>query len=457
MWTFRRSETNRTKVQPMKKITLLLTIISLSIHAFSQGIEFEHGDLKSVMAKARATGKMIFVDVYTIWCGPCKRMAQTTFQQPAVGNYFNSQFINYKIDAERGEGVEFAKKYSVKFFPTYLFIDSDGKLYGKAIGYRNDTSFLEVSQAFVNDFRDPNNLANMQAAYSKKMNDTAFLSLFIEKLVANEQPATTAIEQYLSIQTGIAESSPQMMQFLTRYWKQLPLGGKADQLLKTHLNQYRAAANTQQLKLLIEGGWIRLNRTFEYAKEQKDEALMKLYEAAWLNASENQGYKSREGLWLEFYAQTGNWNAYRKHADHWLDSLIRKYDDLPVPGVPVIYEGMRKRNYFFPGGDGISNERKALAYMVNEHARIYYAQFGKEPEVLQKTRRWTERAMAINDNHYKIQSTYANFLYLCGDKTKAIRWKQHALGLLSPTSGYRAPVEANLLHIQQGEALETEN
>ena len=440
----------------MKKITLLLVTSWISVHLFAQGITFEHGDLASVKAKAKASGKMIFVDVYTYWCGPCKKMAQTTFQQPTVGGYFNNQFINYKIDAEKGEGVEFAKKYAVKFYPTYLFIDGDGNLFGKAIGYCVDTTFIAIAKKAVGEYSDPGNLARMQADYERKKNDTAFLRRYIDKLNSNEHPATSVIEQYLAVQTGIPDNSKQMLNFLTQHWKHLIIGGKADQLLNSNIDSYRKLADSQQLKTINEARWILLSRTYEYAKDQPSEALMNTYFAEWQKLpSTHKVGRTKESIWLDFYSSAGQWDTYRKYADRWLDSIVGLYTDLPVPAVEMKVEGMTRKPVNIFNND-ISPERKRDAYLVYTHALIYYQQFGKDPKVLKKTRDWTERALAINETHYKIQSSYANFLYLTGDSPRAIRWKKSAIKQLSKESPYRPPLETNLAHIQNEEALEDE-
>ena len=79
--------------------------------------------LAEAVAKAKAENKLIFIDFYTQWCGPCLNMAQTVFSLPTVGYYYNQTFINLKIDAEEGEGITLAKKYGVRSYPTYAFID----------------------------------------------------------------------------------------------------------------------------------------------------------------------------------------------------------------------------------------------------------------------------------------------------------------------------------------------
>jgi thioredoxin-related protein len=51
--------------------------------------------------------RKVLVDVYTKWCGPCKMMNQTTFQDPTVVEYVNKHYYAIKFDAEGPETVEF--------------------------------------------------------------------------------------------------------------------------------------------------------------------------------------------------------------------------------------------------------------------------------------------------------------------------------------------------------------
>lgn len=103
---------------------LIACICAISLSAQSAGINFLHGvTWAEAVTKAKAENKLIFIDFYTQWCGPCMNMAQTVFSLPTVGYYYNNTFVNLKIDAEEGEGVTLAKKYGVRSYPTYAFID----------------------------------------------------------------------------------------------------------------------------------------------------------------------------------------------------------------------------------------------------------------------------------------------------------------------------------------------
>lgn len=82
--------------------------------------------LAEALRKAKAEKKDILLDVYAVWCGPCKLMDRTTFSDAAVGAFVKANFIPVKVDAEKGEGRRIAQRYMVTSFPTVLFLDSAG-------------------------------------------------------------------------------------------------------------------------------------------------------------------------------------------------------------------------------------------------------------------------------------------------------------------------------------------
>ncbi len=119
------------------KIKLLATALLFScVSLFSQGITFEHGTFEEALSKAKAENKMLFMDCYTSWCGPCKMLQSGPFQDPGVGEFFNENFISFKIDCEKGEGPGICSKYSVTAYPSLFFINGDGKVVQKSMGYR---------------------------------------------------------------------------------------------------------------------------------------------------------------------------------------------------------------------------------------------------------------------------------------------------------------------------------
>jgi thioredoxin 1 len=121
----------------MKKITyFLILMLGMSIcHSCSHRtqptkmnfIKDNEKDFESVLMEAKTKNKLIFVDVYTTWCGPCKWMDENVFINAHLAEQFNKKFINYKVNGESFEGVNIGIKYRVDSYPTYIFVDSEGK------------------------------------------------------------------------------------------------------------------------------------------------------------------------------------------------------------------------------------------------------------------------------------------------------------------------------------------
>ena len=108
----------------------------------AQGVKFESGTWEEILTKAKTENKTIFVDVYTKWCGPCKHVSKTVFPQEKLGDFYNPLFINFKIDAESPAGKEFVKTYPVTGYPTFFFIDGNGKVIHKIVGARDADGFI---------------------------------------------------------------------------------------------------------------------------------------------------------------------------------------------------------------------------------------------------------------------------------------------------------------------------
>ena len=91
-------------------------------------VTFEETDFKTALLKANNEGRPLFIDFYTGWCAPCLAFTKNVLTDEEVGKFMNKAFVNLKYDAEKGEGIKVAKKYSVRTYPTLLIIDSDGNI-----------------------------------------------------------------------------------------------------------------------------------------------------------------------------------------------------------------------------------------------------------------------------------------------------------------------------------------
>lgn len=113
------------------------------------GIAFTSGTFDELLAKAKAENKLVFIDGYTSWCGPCKMLAKQTFPQKEVGEYMNPRFVSAQIDMERGEGPELAKRFNISAYPTMLILRSDGSLVEKIVGFFAPLPFLDKVKSII--------------------------------------------------------------------------------------------------------------------------------------------------------------------------------------------------------------------------------------------------------------------------------------------------------------------
>lgn len=170
----------------------------ISFNVFSQGIEFFHGTWEEAKAEAKKENKKIFIDFYTKWCGPCRAIAKDVFPLKSVGDIYNKEFINLKIDAEVGEGPMLAKKYKVKGYPTFTYVNPDeSELWnGTSVGYGDEEGMIKLANMALG--KKVKTWEEYQAEYKNGNRSTAFLEGYISaQLQATQMPPNEQLEMEL--------------------------------------------------------------------------------------------------------------------------------------------------------------------------------------------------------------------------------------------------------------------
>jgi thioredoxin 1 len=126
-------------------ITLISLQFSKSKISHQHEIQFFEGSLEEAKSLAQKESKVIFIDVYAVWCGPCKTLKNKTFTDEIVADYFNENFINLSLDGEKPEGIAFASKYPVRAYPSLFFMDANGMILNKSMGYMTSKQLMEFA------------------------------------------------------------------------------------------------------------------------------------------------------------------------------------------------------------------------------------------------------------------------------------------------------------------------
>ena len=103
-------------------------------------------ELSDVLSNAKRNNKLVLVDVYTNWCMPCKMMDSSVFMDQKLGEYVNEKFVSYKLNAERGNGPELANHYSVKGYPTIIFLDQKGEILTSEVGMVSTSEMWNMAE-----------------------------------------------------------------------------------------------------------------------------------------------------------------------------------------------------------------------------------------------------------------------------------------------------------------------
>lgn len=147
-------------------IVVLVMLVSFSLSA--QEVTWLSWSEAEVLATTDKNPKKIFVDIYTDWCGWCKKMDKDTFQNAEVATYMEANFYMVKLDGEGKEVIEYKGK-TFKFvpsgrngyhefaaalmggrmsYPTTVFLDEEMNILSPVPGYQKPKPFLNIAKYF---------------------------------------------------------------------------------------------------------------------------------------------------------------------------------------------------------------------------------------------------------------------------------------------------------------------
>ncbi|WET51108.1 thioredoxin family protein [Chryseobacterium indologenes] len=368
----------------MKKILILSTLF-IGAWAWAQGIKFEDGNFASILAKAKKENKLVFVDAYASWCGPCKLMVKNIFPLKNVGDYYNSHFINAKIDMEKGEGIELAKKYNVKAFPTYLFIDGNGEAVHRTLGYVEEKDFIQ----FAMDAGDPSKrLTALKQQFEKGDKDPAFLKNLAELTIYNDSEFAEKV--------------------LSRYFQEKPMMDEEDaQLLisgvkDTESTLYKTFQDKKAeiIKLFPDERYERFNQNFQ------------------LNTITKKAYNPDTKTWNDQYFVTEAQKLVSKENAEKLLKKLKANKALKNKDI-ALYEKLTLEVY--------QDYSKAASSELNSAAWNFFENISNKVS-LEKAVAWAHESVKKGES-YANTDTLANLYNKIGDKKNAKIWAEKSIEL----------------------------
>ena len=417
-------------------ICLIVSVLAIN-QTFSQGINFRQDDWQNVLVQAKAQKKLIFVDIYTAWCGPCKEMDKKTFTEASVGDKFNARFINYKVDAEKGFGITLAKRYNVTSYPTCLFVDPSENLIYKQEGLLRAPDLVKEADMVLNNQANAKPLYALDKLYENGRRDTEFLNEYIAvRSLYDRIDNRDLVEEYVKSLTPIQYSADKTLRIIVN--NGFRIDGKAfDLLLK-----FREKAES-----LFEGGVEKVNRAFsqsinevfDVALKNKNQAMFDKALTANLKALPNTADRVNDKNKLAFYLAMKDVNKFSEAAEQYLDQYvmfvqiesIRKQDLWEYEKIMQNYKlGIRDSV-----GAGAAlyqnlkvNAKNTMARLtsaeLNEVVKAFYDQV-EDKAKLKKATEWAKRSLELVESPDAYHS-YAQLVLKLGDKQMAMDIEQKA-------------------------------
>ncbi|WP_223558941.1 thioredoxin family protein [Chryseobacterium lathyri] len=372
----------------MKKLALFSSLF-IGALALAQGIKFEDSNFAAILAKAKKENKLVFVDAYASWCGPCKLMVKNIFPLQTVGDFYNSHFVNAKIDMEKGEGIGLAKKYNVKAFPTYLFINGDGEEVHRTLGYVEEKDFIQ----FAKDAEDPNKrLTALKQKFENGEKDPEFLKNLAGLTIYNDSEfAGKVLDRYFQQKTTLDQEDVQML-----------LSGT--QSTESPLYKIFQAKKSEIIKIFPEE---------KYAKFDKNIKL---------NTVLKKSYNADTKSWNDNYFLAESQKFMTKDEAEKILKRAKASRALKDKDIPT-YEKLMLELYK-DSSAASSEELNSLAWNFFENV--------SNKASLEKAVAWAQESVKKDEN-YANTDTLANLYNKIGDKKNAKIWAEKSVQLAKST------------------------
>ncbi len=134
----------------MKRILfVLLWAVAAGIVPTQAQVQFETASTDAVREIAIKSGKLVFIDLYATWCGPCRTMQREVFSRQDVGDFIGKRFVAAKYDTDKRTGSELLRKYGRGAIPLYLIFNTQGALLGRIEGACDAQTLMRNLQQII--------------------------------------------------------------------------------------------------------------------------------------------------------------------------------------------------------------------------------------------------------------------------------------------------------------------
>jgi thiol-disulfide isomerase/thioredoxin len=370
---------------PVYTIILLFTCLT----GFSQNrsITFSEKPWSEILSFAQARNKMIFLDAYATWCGPCKWMAANMFTKDTVADYYNKNFVCVHFDMEKGEGPVLAQSYQVKAYPSLLFINPQGELVHKRVGAPQN----------VQDYLDMGNIALTPGegftAYVKKFGEgnrnAAFMVKYLSRLQEAYMPVDEPLNQYFASQK------------------------EGDLLNRTNWEMIYAYVTDMDSQIFVY--FIKHQKEFEslYTPDSVNSKIFSVFLQSLSNIARSRTYTPEKYNEVKVKIRA---------------SGFAEAEKVIFSGDLNLYQTRSNMEQFLSLAYSDFDKYYSRDYVMLNRIAWSFFQIATEQKYLEKATQWARQSIALKSTSEN-NDTYANLLFKSGKKEEAVKSMKVAIEL----------------------------
>jgi len=386
------------KITNMPRSIIALLIAVLTLPAFGQGIDFYEGDWKDALAEAEKSEKLVFVDAYAEWCGPCKRMAKTTFVDQSVGDFFNANFINLKIDMEKGHGLTFRQDYPVSAFPTLMFLNGKGEIILKTTGAKDVAKIIDFAKkAMGMDDRS----GDYEVAYEEGKRDFDLVYKYVQALNKVGKPSSKIVNDYLRSKPSISDD--QMTKFLLAAVTEAD--SKAfEELIKRKGSAEKLSDKEAVKKTIVDACKKTVSKAVEYESEFLLTEAQNKMRSTYKSDAKAFEYESK----LTYYKGLGYTDMYLETVEDYCNKVIKKDADAINEIAVDISKNLNKNKKALTIAEGLAKKASKQGEKADHY--ITYAQILNLNEKSEDALKAAKKALEITKDNNEPTKNIEGFI-----------------------------------------------
>lgn len=347
------------------------------------GIKFcDDALLSTALEKSAKEGKLIFMDCYTQWCGPCKYLATNVFPLKKVGDFYNKNFINLSFDMETPEGHRIATKYGIRAYPTLLYLNSKGEVEHQSIGCGGAEHLLQLGKTAMDSAN------NLKALQQKIKNGDRSAETLTAYLSANSYATDqkTLLSEYFknkNIQQRLSDSSWRLFQ-----WFDNDVESQQFKFFTKHRAEFEKKHGKKQVRDKL---WYLLNSNMR--DSVKYNSLRKVDPALFAEHKTFSSFQQAFSKARSNKSDLTSWNNLLKVAKSYLalDSIE-------------------------------ASQYNETSWYIYENYKTF-----QDAPALKLAKTWSEKSLQLFPEEQEHMDTYAHVLFELGDVQEAINYEEKAL------------------------------